>query len=884
MAFMPSSSGSIFVFSLPSVNRLIKASKQTKPMRDSVLSTSGSASSLNFVKPEVTMGPKMNAAQTELQACEAHLAQKEHELEHLRVTAICSGLQARCKAMVECGWAWGEMGKEGLRALDGMRAPNGNGNALHVLPPTHSSPAQNSDTGHAPSDFSSLAPSQSASQIGLPPIPVAHTEPDSSWHDQPPTPPKPYALQIPAAHLIPDMPNGMPTSRSPIPEVEEEEEEGGGSSESEEDLGPVEVHENARFAKKRKGRMTSMIPEPRSALEPHAMRDSVDSARHVHFPAPAPSYDSPSSNKKERTRSGSSFFGSIASLFHHRDRDRDRSGASVDEHDSPVSSRPASRWSTRTDKYLSKAMRGGDSSDEEGDEAHVQQYYTWSPTYEAPQAPRSALTASTSEMGIRATQQSKNKSTKRKPVRNTVADADRGWVSDGAATFGASANVRRTASVTRKPESGKAAQPKMNGDANPAALGRSDSVSARTRKPSLPGTTQVILGDASVTVSRSSSLSKSQLSTASAPARGHARNPPLEQHQQGLNRARTTSAHTPNPTSQQAKDHRRFSSVSTVHRSGLTRNNDGPSLMSIVEGVAKQNKDAWAKQDPNRMLMPVKAPPPIHISQDYNQPQQPAANVSVPRDAGLSRNNSISKSPAAASPLETLSDVPASASAPSLPVSANKPPEKMPLRSALRNSRTPSPNPPSTSAGPSLSAAPDTAVPVTNGSKLRNGSRSLLAPSPAEDDATSISSYETINEVFYDAESDPQPEPELDPSLAPPTPPPSDTKPEPAKGGDLSRSVSSSSTTGTGPIRRKSVRMSLPPTFSTTPPVFDDDDDDAETTRGRHHPWPLNGDASSGRQGGWSSRVQERDLWQDSSDDDEEYLRAKRLLSRMSKI
>ena len=39
-------------------------------------------------------------------------------MDKLRVSAVREGLQRRCRAMVECGWKWGEMGKEGLRALD----------------------------------------------------------------------------------------------------------------------------------------------------------------------------------------------------------------------------------------------------------------------------------------------------------------------------------------------------------------------------------------------------------------------------------------------------------------------------------------------------------------------------------------------------------------------------------------------------------------------------------------------------------------------------------------------------------------------------------------------------------------------------------------------
>jgi hypothetical protein len=63
---------------------------------------------------------KLTAAQAELQACEAHLAQRERELDEKRISAVRVGLGARCQALVECGWAWGEMGREALRVLEGF--------------------------------------------------------------------------------------------------------------------------------------------------------------------------------------------------------------------------------------------------------------------------------------------------------------------------------------------------------------------------------------------------------------------------------------------------------------------------------------------------------------------------------------------------------------------------------------------------------------------------------------------------------------------------------------------------------------------------------------------------------------------------------------------
>ena len=63
---------------------------------------------------------KLNLAQNELQACEAHLADREKALAQMRENVVIKGLKGRCKAMVECGWKWGEMGKEGTRALEGL--------------------------------------------------------------------------------------------------------------------------------------------------------------------------------------------------------------------------------------------------------------------------------------------------------------------------------------------------------------------------------------------------------------------------------------------------------------------------------------------------------------------------------------------------------------------------------------------------------------------------------------------------------------------------------------------------------------------------------------------------------------------------------------------
>jgi hypothetical protein len=84
------------------------------------------------------VGPKL----AELQACEHTLAAREAELDALRIRVVRDGLKARCKALVECAWTWGEMGKEGLRALEDS-GPNGHGNSTpysfkHIILMIHS--------------------------------------------------------------------------------------------------------------------------------------------------------------------------------------------------------------------------------------------------------------------------------------------------------------------------------------------------------------------------------------------------------------------------------------------------------------------------------------------------------------------------------------------------------------------------------------------------------------------------------------------------------------------------------------------------------------------------------------------------------------------------
>ena len=84
--------------------------------------------------------PKLTLAQSELQACEAHLAERERELADLRANVIHRGLLNRCQALMDCGTSWNEMGKDGVRALQALQGqsigpiPNGYGECTIFSP------------------------------------------------------------------------------------------------------------------------------------------------------------------------------------------------------------------------------------------------------------------------------------------------------------------------------------------------------------------------------------------------------------------------------------------------------------------------------------------------------------------------------------------------------------------------------------------------------------------------------------------------------------------------------------------------------------------------------------------------------------------------------
>ena len=108
-----------------SVTRVLKASRhkqstgnlQRAKQHPSTTSLDTSRSEFS-TKTSLTGYSKLSHTQSELQACETHLAAKERELSIRRCVIVKAGLDARFRAMVECGWAWGEIGKEALATLE----------------------------------------------------------------------------------------------------------------------------------------------------------------------------------------------------------------------------------------------------------------------------------------------------------------------------------------------------------------------------------------------------------------------------------------------------------------------------------------------------------------------------------------------------------------------------------------------------------------------------------------------------------------------------------------------------------------------------------------------------------------------------------------------
>ncbi|KAI0044581.1 hypothetical protein FA95DRAFT_1562116 [Auriscalpium vulgare] len=909
------------------VSRLIKLSKSQKPTRDSFVGSLGpspstlSQTSLNSMgsigSPAST---KLGAAQAELQACETHLAAKERELDALRVEAVRRGLQGRCKAMVECGWTWGEMGKEGLRALEGINPAAGH-DANKPLPDPDRPPG---------SDLSSLGPSQSASQIYLPisplnlaadqdhtyfPNPSANpTYPPLSPPAQAPLPESPtaYTLQIPPAHSISEF--AQPPTRVDlamsrrISEVTEPEE-----NSSDDDQRPVEVVENTRFASVSQ---TRLAPEGGGAgarrhfsLRQHnrdgsGTTSSATGTGTGSFVQPAPKEswsphgplrlpsshprNAPASAPPIRDRKTSGFFGSIAGLFRHGG-----GGGSGSKGD---------KWNTRTAQNVRNARRGSDSDSDEEEEAAGGSSSRW--------AFRRRASEDVQPRG------SPNKKLKRKAGSAVEygggaqqQDHDSGWISDGAMVGGAGArkgslkkhglsrkqlteqNTRSNSNVNlpiQNPSSPKPSRPisvsSPPNSSTPQPKPRPKSHQSPSRSATADTTTNLRVE----AVKRSGELSRqgsvrSSTSAASAPINGASRTAAPRRSASvtrgpGLPPSKSENSavsSSPAAASAHGKAKSKAGTWSSAHpdvgRGGQM------SLMAIVEGVSRDNRAGWDRASAgvgpltasgSGGLLSIRAPPSVdkyNLRGDggkglaYETVFMPAGTAS-----GANSGASLSRASSTRTPTSpnTVTNKPVSRSNSTAVAGAKASPPhltgKMPLRSALRN-----PSPPRAPLKPLVvpSAPPKLLQPVNGNIGGDN-----------DTDTSSISSYETGHEEMEDTETD-----------APPPPP----EKEVAAHGQGDSDVSTSTIDASGqPGRRKSVRMSLRPTFSPTPPAVDEDSEDV---------WGLNGHATPTANGGFKGGHdvvpeveevrgrEEKDMWEDSSSEDEEYRRAKTALKKVGR-
>ncbi|TFK51259.1 hypothetical protein OE88DRAFT_1699706 [Heliocybe sulcata] len=862
------------------VTRLLKASKPRKSNRDSLASIRASMSETSLLP-----SGKQASAQVELQACEAQLSAKEKELEQVRLDLLRRGLEVRCKALVQCSTRCADMGRDALKALDSISA--GTYKPLPI--------PQRDRLEGPPSDLSSLTPSQSASQINVSLDEHADPRPDprrltsvssSNFH-----------VYVPPAHSI---------SEFALPHALErritEEPEGAGSSASE-DEGPVEVHDNQRFARPSNAKRASTV----------SVRSNGGQKGHYRFPTSVsdigPVYQAESS---QRTRSRS-LFGGLASLWkgkNHGDEGRSPQKAGAN----------GKGWQTRTDRNLRK--RRDSSSDEEGPSARSRLgSASGSLTYTA-----DGWTAASTSTSAAGAQRLKKKASKKDGL------PDRGWMSDGTAV-----SWSESATIKRRNSKGKGRE----------VLPPAASTSSRPTLTSVGPTG---------TLTRNSSVSKhSILSVASAPpvaSRSSAKSGAGRSNTViGVGERRGASLDRPRPTSgisavTWADDPSPSASRSQTTRSqrrldGLP-NSGSQSLMSIVEGVSKLNRVGYAAG----MEMP-RAPLPV-TRERLDAELADSAEKEGRKQNNLTPSNSLRRN-------DVTSRMRSASPTPGQSTPVHQPQRGMrPLKSALRS---PSPSPagvhrtqlrddgpesmPNGSASGGGDLTPPLVLPGINTSPLMGSpvSRSPAASPPrvaspipvassplrvsspdltptaatpvpnAGDDAASMMSFETAHEIFgSEAEAEDRP-------LSPP-------------GTEMSGSTDSTSTkvnlngsakvslemtapavpakseqgnveaTGAPPVRRKSVRLVSEPMFSPTPPALEEYDQ-------RYGPWDAAPDEHSrgraddeirtssnrGDQGssGWkmrNGRAMEEvgDVWEDSSaEEDEEYRTARRMLSKMGR-
>jgi hypothetical protein len=687
-----------------------------------------------------------------------------------------------------------------------------------------------------------------------------------------------FTLHIPPAHAISEL--ALPSTLEEPEDLEQDS--------SEEDSRPIEVVENARFATAATGanagrRLSLRPPRPRDVSGSNTTSSgtgtgtgSFSQPSSITF-APPHRSTSLSSPERERKTSGG-FFSSIAGLF--------RGGGSIGGGHSGGSD----KWKTRTETNLRAARRDEDSSSE--DEAHNE-----SPT-------RRFFSRRTSHETPRPSPPTAQKLKKR------IVQEDQGWISDGAAVRGRGArkgSTRKRSALPgtpSRPSHLSASTSVHSRSSSTASVGLSaastpgSSTPTRAKPNPKPKTDLRIeaISRSSADVSRQSSLR----STGSAPRTSRRPNN-TEEPAAGL--PSSPAAPGSGVGRKASLSHGKSASVTypsapahaDVGRAGSSQ----MSLMAIVEGVTKDNRNGWERANAGLPpapaggasnldgLLSVRAPPSVTKYNLRGEGGQGIAFESVLAPGSVfatpPRPALASSAPQRPSSLPPPPRVPMPATSPGSP-------PKVPLRSALRN-HSPVPAPPPTpppkpivipSAPPRVIIESDTALAQT---QTPNGK-------DHDDDGSdsgSVQSFRTVRESLGEERT--------------PTPPATTILAASSSSlvvpglNDSDASVSSNSAagagTGAGTRRRKSVRVSLQPTFSPSPPALDEDEDEIWKRSGRPEPLVVGGGAMNDhddhdhdkRNGRWKNgaRDRERDFWVDSSDEDEEYSKARRMLTRASK-
>jgi hypothetical protein len=689
-------------------------------------------------------------------------------------------------------------------------------------------------------------------------------------------------LEIPPAHSISEF--ALPSTRER--RISEEHEEEANNS-SDEDSRPFEVVENVRF-KLGVGASASTInvgharrfslrgPRPRDNSGSNTTSSGTGTGtgsftQHTSSTLPTSRSSTESTHlslrhgpfpMRERKGSGG-FFSSIAGLF----RGSGNTGSGGTE-----------KWRSRTDANVRAVRRGADSdSEDEGvTESPSRRFFGRRVSHDLSPPPSPSPLP---------TQKLRKRSVREK-------DRDGGWISDGATVAGRGA---RKGSMKQRPYLSSGASPSTSAHKRSASVASvtpsfvsasGSSTPTRAKPKSKPKADLRVetLSRSNTDVSRkgilrsSDSLPPPPVPKLSGPG-GRTSNLPPSRSAMGSSLSRNSSL------SQYGK------SSSTVHVSAppppshVDAGRGGTSLLAIVESVTRDNRAAWDRANsglpsetsdgvggPVGGLVSVRAPPSVtkyNVRGDGGQGISfesvfaPGSVLAAPPPTTSARSGSQRPTSLPPPPRAPISTTPAATSTP----------PKIPLRSALR-AQSPPPVPPPKpivipSAPPRIVVEAQPAAP-----SLPNG-RDNNDNDDGDDegsDSGSFASFRTVRETLDD--DSPTPTPPSAP--APPAPAPA---PPGKEDSDVSASTASLSTeTGAGVARRKSVRMSLQPTFSPTPPALDEDEDEAWGRSGR--PWGVVG---NGKANGIGGKERERDFWADSSDEDEEYANARKLLMRTGK-